>query len=106
MMLLKVLAIILYIVQVHWAKQFQLVWSPEANKDGLKAFEGVEDLSLPGHKVKHIMVEGNNYRFNIHPEVMSQLKESQCKIFYSRKLIILIIIRIVCLIKIIPCYFL
>lgn len=48
------------------AASFALKWSPEAKSDGLKAFEGVEDDkagSDPG--VKHIYVQGNNYRFDM-----------------------------------------
>ncbi len=44
-----------------------LVWSPEAARDGLGAFEGVEDDragSEPG--VKHIYVQGDDFRFDMH----------------------------------------
>jgi hypothetical protein len=43
-----------------------LLWSPQANRDGLAAFEGVEDDRAgtdPG--VKHIYVQGDNYRFDM-----------------------------------------
>jgi hypothetical protein len=43
-----------------------LRWSPEASRDGLGAFEGVEDDragSDPG--VKHIYVQGNDFRFDM-----------------------------------------
>jgi hypothetical protein len=43
-----------------------LMWSPQAGKDGLGAFEGVEDDragSDPG--VKHIYVQGSDYRFDM-----------------------------------------
>jgi hypothetical protein len=43
-------------------------WTPEANVDGLAAFEGVEDDRANSHPAgqPHIFVEGNNYRFNMH----------------------------------------
>lgn len=44
-----------------------LRWSPSAARDGLGAFEGVEDdraNSEPG--VKHIYVQGDTYRFDMH----------------------------------------
>jgi hypothetical protein len=50
------------------SKEWKLVWFPEANKDGLKAFEGVEDERGGVHKTTHIFVEDNNYRFNMHTE--------------------------------------
>ena len=43
------------------------MWDPQASKDGLGAFEGVEDdraHSEPG--VTHIFVQGDNYRFEMH----------------------------------------
>jgi hypothetical protein len=43
-----------------------LMWDPQASRDGLGAFEGVEDdraHSDPG--VKHIYVQGNDYRFDM-----------------------------------------
>ena len=43
-----------------------LMWDPQASRDGLGAFEGVEDDragSDPG--VKHIYVQGNDYRFDM-----------------------------------------
>jgi hypothetical protein len=46
--------------------RWKLMWSPTARKDGLRAFEGVEDDragSDPG--VRHIYTVGNNYRFNM-----------------------------------------
>src|SRR6266545_96936 len=47
---------------------WQLRWAPEANVDGLAAFEGVEDDRANSHPAgqPHIFVEGNNYRFNMH----------------------------------------
>ena len=43
-------------------------WAPEANVDGLLAFEGVEDDRANSHPAgqPHILVEGDNYRFNMH----------------------------------------
>src|SRR5207237_10812669 len=43
-----------------------LMWDPQASRDGLGAFEGDEDDragSDPG--VKHIYVQGNDYRFDM-----------------------------------------
>lgn len=45
---------------------WQLKWAPQAQVDGLKAFEGVEDdvaHSDPG--VKHIYADGTNYRIDM-----------------------------------------
>jgi hypothetical protein len=45
---------------------WKLVWSPQAARDGLAAFEGVEDDRAgtdPG--VKHIYVQGDNFRFDM-----------------------------------------
>jgi hypothetical protein len=43
-------------------------WAPEANVDGLGAFEGVEDDRANSHPAgdPHIFVQDNNYRFNMH----------------------------------------
>jgi hypothetical protein len=43
------------------AAQWVLKWSPQAAKDGLGGFEGVEDHG----KTKEIYVQGNNYRFDM-----------------------------------------
>jgi len=49
------------------AATWQLRWSPEANRDGLGAFEGLEDDRANSHPgVKHIYVQGNDYRFDMH----------------------------------------
>jgi Carbohydrate binding module (family 6) len=50
------------------ASSWQLRWAPEANVDGLDAFEGVEDDRANSHPAgqPHIFVDGNNYRFNMH----------------------------------------
>jgi hypothetical protein len=43
-----------------------LMWAPDPRRDGLAAFEGIEDdraNSDPG--VKHIYVQGNDYRFDM-----------------------------------------
>src|SRR5205814_3342548 len=45
---------------------WRLMWSPQAGRDGLAAFEGVEDDRAgtdPG--VKHIYVQGDNYRVDM-----------------------------------------
>ena len=43
------------------AAQWVQKWAPEANKDGLGAFEGVENRG----STKEIYVQGNNYRFDM-----------------------------------------
>jgi hypothetical protein len=50
------------------APTWTLKWSPEANKDGLRAFETIEDDRANSHPAghPHIFVEGNNFRFNMH----------------------------------------
>ena len=50
------------------AATWQSRWSPEASRDGLRAFEGVEDDRANSHPAgqPHIFVEGNNFRFNMH----------------------------------------
>ncbi|MBP2320238.1 chitin-binding protein [Kibdelosporangium banguiense] len=46
---------------------WQLRWSPVPGKDGLGAFEGVEDDRANSHPgVKHIYAQGNTYRFDMH----------------------------------------
>src|SRR6266536_2043703 len=47
---------------------WQPMWAPEADVDGLPAFENVEDDRADSHPAgdPHIFVEGNNYRFNMH----------------------------------------
>lgn len=47
---------------------WQLRWAPEASRDGLGAFEGLEDDRANSHPAAkpHIRVEGNNFRFNMH----------------------------------------
>jgi hypothetical protein len=45
---------------------WKLMWAPEAKRDGLGAFEGVEDdRANPHPTVKHIYVQGNDYRFDM-----------------------------------------
>ncbi|TWP49079.1 Tat pathway signal sequence domain protein [Lentzea tibetensis] len=49
------------------AATWNLKWSPAPAKDGLGAFEGVEDDRAGSHPgVKHIYVSGNDYRFDMH----------------------------------------
>ncbi|WP_394846027.1 polysaccharide lyase [Pendulispora brunnea] len=50
------------------AASWQLKWSPAANRDGLKGFEGIEDDRANSHSAgqPHIFVSGNDYRFNMH----------------------------------------
>ncbi|MEZ0070676.1 heparin lyase I family protein [Planotetraspora sp. GP83] len=49
------------------AAAWQLKWSPSAAKDGLAAFEGVEDDRAGSHPgVKHIYVQNGVYRFDMH----------------------------------------
>ena len=47
---------------------WRLRWAPEASRDGLDAFEHVEDDRANSHPEgqPHIFVEDNNYRFNMH----------------------------------------
>jgi hypothetical protein len=43
-----------------------LRWNPQANRDGLGAFEGVEDDRAGSDPaVRHIYVQGNNFRFDM-----------------------------------------
>src|SRR5438477_976581 len=43
---------------------FRLLWSPAAARDGLRAFEGMEDDRAHSHPgVRHIYVQGNTFRF-------------------------------------------
>jgi chitin-binding protein len=50
--------------QASW----QLRWSPDPTRDGLAAFEGVEDDRCNSHPAgqPHIYVADGNYRFNMH----------------------------------------
>src|SRR4051794_6483898 len=50
------------------ATGWQRRWAPEANVDGLGAFEGVEDDRANSHPAgqPHILVQDNNFRFNLH----------------------------------------
>jgi hypothetical protein len=49
------------------AASWQLKWSPDPASDGLNAFEGLEDDRSGSHPgVKHIYVEGDHYRFDMH----------------------------------------
>ena len=50
------------------AATWQLKWSPEAGRDGLRAFEGVEDDRADSHPAgqPHIFVQDNNFRWNMH----------------------------------------
>ena len=69
MKLFLIFIISLGLCQRSYGAEYKLVWSPEAEKDGLKAFEGVEDERGHVHNATHIKVEGNNYRFDMHPQV-------------------------------------
>ncbi|MHB9856797.1 FHA domain-containing protein [Streptomyces sp. YIM S03343] len=49
------------------AGSWKLMWHPDAAKDGLGAFEGVEDDRSGSHPgVKHIYVKDGAYRFDMH----------------------------------------
>ncbi|GAB3400661.1 hypothetical protein [Flindersiella endophytica] len=50
------------------AASWDLRWSPEAARDGLAAFETIEDDRADSHPAgqPHIFVEGDNFRFNMH----------------------------------------
>jgi hypothetical protein len=57
---------------------FTLVWSPQAAKDGLGAFEGIEDdraHSDPGRK--HIYVEGDHYRVDMNMTIRDSSPDRQ-----------------------------
>jgi chitin-binding protein len=63
---------------------WQLRWAPEASRDGLAAFEGVEDDRANSHPAgqPHIFVEGNNYRFNMHTvdrDIMTDRQRQEVK---------------------------
>jgi hypothetical protein len=47
---------------------WDLRWSPEANRDGLRAFETIEDDRADSHTAgqPHIYVQDNNFRFTMH----------------------------------------
>lgn len=47
---------------------WELRWSPEAARDGLDAFETIEDDRADSHPAgqPHIFVQDNNFRFNMH----------------------------------------
>nr|BFE69961.1 hypothetical protein GCM10020092_032620 [Actinoplanes digitatis] len=45
----------------------KLVWSPDPRREGLSAFEGVEDDRSQSHPgTRHIYVQGDAYRFDMH----------------------------------------
>ncbi|MEV0200722.1 hypothetical protein [Nonomuraea sp. NPDC050691] len=48
--------------------RWQLLWSPSASSDGMKAWETVEDDRADSHPAgqPHIRPDGNNYRFTMH----------------------------------------
>ncbi len=49
------------------AAAWQLKWNPDVAKDGLRAFEGLEDDRSGSHGgVKHIYTEGDHWRFDMH----------------------------------------
>lgn len=51
------------VIEAAWA----LKWNPTPGGDGLKAFEGLEDDRAGSHSgVKHIYVEGDHWRFDMH----------------------------------------
>lgn len=70
MRLTLVIVICLALSDVAFSVSWELVWAPEANKEGVNALEGLEDngakKGLPHEGKKHIYVEGNNYRFDMH----------------------------------------
>src|ERR1043165_1105355 len=64
------------------AASWQLKWSPDPAKDGLNAFEGLEDDRAHSHTgVKHIYVEGDHYRFDMHTRDRdgSDRQRNECK---------------------------
>lgn len=49
------------------APDWQLKWNPVPGRDGLGAFEGIEDDRANSHPgVKHIYAQGDAYRFDMH----------------------------------------
>ncbi|MER6912032.1 Tat pathway signal sequence domain protein [Streptomyces sp. NPDC000594] len=50
------------------AASWQLKWSPSASRDGLRAFETLEDDRADSHTSygPHITTEGDNFRFTMH----------------------------------------
>jgi chitin-binding protein len=50
------------------AASWQLRWSPSASRDGLRAFETIEDDRAGSHPsgAPHIRTEGDNFRFTMH----------------------------------------
>ncbi|ANW17340.1 hypothetical protein [Streptomyces clavuligerus] len=50
------------------AADWQLKWSPSASRDGLRAFETLEDDRADSHTSygPHITTEGDNFRFTMH----------------------------------------
>lgn len=51
------------------AASWQPRWSPTPAKDGLNAFEGIEDDRSHSHAgVKHIYTEGDHWRFDMHTQ--------------------------------------
>ncbi|MFG2001953.1 twin-arginine translocation signal domain-containing protein [Spirillospora sp. NPDC048911] len=50
------------------APTWQLRWSPVPSRDGLRAFETIEDDRADSHPSgqPHILVEGDHYRWNMH----------------------------------------
>ncbi len=60
------------------AATWQLMWSPEAGKDGLGAFETIEDDRAGSHPgVRHIYVAENNYRFDMHVRDRDIMRDRQ-----------------------------
>jgi hypothetical protein len=59
-------------------KAMTLRWSPNPASDGLKAFAGIEDDRAHSHPgVKHITVDGDSYRFDIHTRDRDRDKDRQ-----------------------------
>lgn len=55
-----------------------LMWSPEANRDGFKAFEGIEDDRGHGdHGRTHTSIQGDAYRIDMNMNVVDSARDRQ-----------------------------
>lgn len=60
------------------AATWTLKWSPDSVRDGLHAFEGLEDDRVGSHPgVKHICPEGSHWRFDLHTRYVDTSTDRQ-----------------------------
>ncbi|WP_370946597.1 Tat pathway signal sequence domain protein [Amycolatopsis sp. cg5] len=59
------------------AATWKLRWNPDPAKDGLKAFEGLEDDRAGTHPVQHIFAESNQWRFLMHTRDRDTMTDRQ-----------------------------